>query len=65
MTREAGRSSMILAIDVGTSVLKGALFGRDGTMARRAEAPLAHIAHPDPLWHEVDAREWIIALRMQ
>jgi xylulokinase len=55
--------ALILAVDVGTSVLKGALFMRDGTQVRRAEHPLAGIPQTDPLRHEVDAREWIRGLR--
>jgi xylulokinase len=55
---------MILAFDVGTSVLKGALFDRQGKPGSRAEAPLALLSHPDPLWHESDAREWVKALRL-
>jgi xylulokinase len=55
---------MILAIDIGTSLLKGALFEKSGTPVSRAEVPLTHIAHPDPLWHESDAREWVRALRI-
>jgi xylulokinase len=54
---------LILAVDVGTSVLKGALFAMDGTMVRRAESALAGMPQTDPLRHEVDAREWIAALR--
>jgi xylulokinase len=54
---------MILAIDVGTSILKAALFEKDGTLVSRAESPLTLIAHPDPLWHESDATEWIRGVR--
>ena len=54
---------MLLAIDVGTSVLKAALFQKDGTPVSRAEFPLTLIAHPDPLWHESDAGEWIRGVR--
>ena len=55
---------MVLAFDVGTSVLKGALFDRNGTPVSRAELPLELISHPDPLWHESDARGWVKALRL-
>jgi len=53
---------MLLAFDVGTSVLKGGLFEMSGAPVSRAEIPLALIAHPDPLWHEADALTWIAAL---
>ena len=54
---------MILAVDVGTSVLKAALFTKDGVLAKRAEFPLASFSQSDPLRYEVDAREWVAALR--
>jgi xylulokinase len=54
---------MILAVDVGTTMLKAGLFGPDGGPVARAEAPLVLQPHPDPLWHEVDARGWIDGLR--
>jgi len=54
---------MILAVDVGTSVLKAGLFEASGAVQARAEAPLTLVADPDPLRHEIDAREWISAFR--
>ncbi len=54
---------MVLTVDVGTSVLKAALFQRSGALVSRADAPLTLFPHPDPVRHEVDAREWIRALR--
>ncbi len=54
---------MILAIDIGTSVCKGALFLTDGTLVKRHEVPLSIISTPDPLRHEADPREWISAVR--
>jgi xylulokinase len=54
---------MILAVDVGTSLLKAALFAEDGTLFAREEAPLSLVRHTDPLRHEVDALQWIAALR--
>ncbi len=54
---------MLLAFDVGTSVLKAGLFARDGTMAARAEAPLELAAHADSLRHESDPAAWIRAVR--
>ncbi|MCX7032261.1 MAG: FGGY family carbohydrate kinase [Spirochaetes bacterium] len=53
---------MLLAVDVGTTQLKAGLFDRAGRLTARAEAPLALIRHPDPLWHESDARAWIAGL---
>ncbi len=53
---------MLLAFDVGTTQLKGGLFDRAGRLVARAESPLALISHPDPLWHEADARTWIEGL---
>ena len=50
---------MLLAFDVGTTQLKGGLFDRAGRLAVRAGSPLALISHPDPLWHESDARAWV------
>jgi xylulokinase len=54
---------MLLAVDVGTTVLKAGLFGRDGTAIARAERPLVLLPDPDPVRHETDARGWIRALR--
>ena len=55
---------MILAVDVGTSVLKAALFDEGGALLSRADAPITLVPHPDPLRHEVDALEWLRALRL-
>jgi xylulokinase len=54
---------MILTVDIGTSMMKAALFQRSGAVVSRAEAPVALFTHPDPVRHEVDAREWVRALR--
>jgi len=53
---------MILAVDVGTSVVKAALFDEGGAVLSRADAPLSLLPNPDPIRHEVDALEWIRAL---
>jgi xylulokinase len=53
---------MILAVDVGTTLLKAGLFMPDGSLVARAEAPLALESRADLLWHESDARAWIRAL---
>ena len=55
---------MILAVDVGTSVLKAALFDEGGALLSRADSPITLVPHPDPLRHEVDALEWLRALRL-
>jgi xylulokinase len=54
---------MILAVDVGTTMLKAALFQKNGSLAARAEVPLTLLSDPDPARHEVDAGEWVRALR--
>jgi xylulokinase len=54
---------MVLAIDVGTSVLKAAVFRKDGSSVSRAEAPIVLRPNPDPLRHEVDALEWLRGLK--
>ena len=54
---------MILAIDIGTSVCKGALFLTNGALVKRHEVPLSIISFPDPLRQEADPREWISAVR--
>jgi xylulokinase len=54
---------MILAVDIGTSLLKAALFERGGLLVSRAESSLTLLSDPDPVRHEADAREWIRALR--
>lgn len=53
---------MIFAVDVGTTVLKAALFDEDGKALVQKERRIGVIPHADPLRHEVDAREWIDAL---
>jgi xylulokinase len=58
-----GEPVMILTVDVGTSVLKAALFHRSGIPAVRAEAGITLLRNPDPTRHEVDAQEWVSALR--
>ncbi len=54
---------MLLAVDIGTTVLKAGLFSRDGTAVSRAERPLVLLHDPDPVRHETDARGWTRALR--
>jgi xylulokinase len=53
---------VVLSVDVGTSSLKGGLFGLEGELVARAEVPvhLSDLEHP--LYHEADANNWITAL---
>ncbi len=53
---------MVLVFDLGTSALKGGLFGTDGALAARAETPLRLEKSSDPLHHEADASSWVSAL---
>jgi xylulokinase len=54
---------MIVAVDIGTSLMKAALFGEGGALIAREETPLSLVPHPDPLCHEVEASQWVEALR--
>ncbi|TFG58515.1 MAG: hypothetical protein E4H36_15295 [Spirochaetales bacterium] len=54
---------MILAVDVGTTILKAALFSDEGGLRKGAEKPLTLAPNTDPLRHEIDAGSWITALR--
>lgn len=54
---------MIFVLDLGTTVLKAALFSEDGMLEKRAEHPLVLAANPNPLYHETDGRSWITALQ--
>ncbi len=54
---------MLLVFDIGTSVLKGGLFQENGTLVSRHEVPMKLIKSQDPLHHEADAGEWILALK--
>ncbi|MBN1838323.1 MAG: hypothetical protein JW820_20860, partial [Spirochaetales bacterium] len=55
---------MVLAVDVGTTSLKGGLFGPEGILQARAEAPVRLADRDDPLHHEADANNWLSALGM-
>lgn len=58
---------MILAVDIGTTAMKGALFGRDGKPAGEgmpsARVAIAPMPSTDPAIHEIDADSWLSALR--
>ncbi len=48
----------VLAIDLGTSVLKAAVIAHGGHLAALAERPLTLARGERQGWHEQDAREW-------
>jgi len=50
-------SQFILAFDLGTSSLKGGLFGRDGTCISTSTQPLA-LSLPEPGWAEQNCDDW-------
>ncbi len=55
---------MILALDIGTTVLKGALLREDGTPLEIRQKPLTLLSSPsDPLRHETDAGDWVQGVR--
>ncbi len=57
---------MILVLDVGTTVLKGALFDEDGTPLETGHRPLAmSSSRSNPLHHEMDPQAWIRGIRDQ
>jgi xylulokinase len=53
---------LVLAIDVGTTSLKGGLFSPEGELLARAEVPVHLSDREHPLYHEADANNWISAL---
>jgi xylulokinase len=55
---------VILAFDIGTSVLKGGVIDFDGVLRSRAEAPVYLADRGDPLVHEADANNWVSALAL-
>lgn len=54
---------MVFVADLGTTVLKAALFTEEGKPVRRTERPMVLVPHPNPLYHETDASSWISAFR--
>jgi xylulokinase len=54
---------MILAVDVGTSTVKGALFSDSGVLAGRAELPVDTRAPDDADMREIPAELWVSALK--
>jgi xylulokinase len=55
---------MILVLDIGTTVLKGALFEEDGTPLEAGQRPLSIASsRSNPLHHETDAMDWVRGIR--
>ena len=54
---------MILAIDVGSSSVKGALFSESGACLGKAAVPVATRSSGDGVQSEVEAEDWLAALR--
>jgi xylulokinase len=54
---------MILAIDIGTSTVKGALFSESGACEARLDLPVTMRVDEDPAIHEVSAEDWLEALK--
>ena len=54
---------MIVAIDIGTTSAKAALFERDGTCAGIERQAIAGIIGANPVEHEIDPRSWTEAVR--
>ena len=55
---------MVLAVDVGTTTLKGGLIGESGQLEARAEVPVQLADRKHPLHHEADANNWISSLAL-
>jgi xylulokinase len=55
---------VVLAVDVGTTTLKGGLLGETGRLEARAEAPVKPAESRNPLHHEADANNWIGSLAL-
>jgi len=53
---------MILAIDIGTTSAKAALFGRDGACGSVARADVPAITGNNPIKQEIDPRAWVSAV---
>ncbi|MHB9153109.1 MAG: xylulokinase [Spirochaetales bacterium] len=53
---------MIVAIDIGTTSAKAALFERDGTCLGVEREAIRGIIGPNPIEHEIDPRSWIEAM---
>jgi xylulokinase len=54
---------MILAIDIGTSRVKGALFDEEGKAIGRRSVPVAMSDSSEPSAHEMESEVWVAAVR--
>ena len=54
---------MILAIDIGTSTVKGVLFSESGACEAQLALPVTMRVDEDPAIHEVSAEDWLEALK--
>ncbi len=54
---------MILVYDIGTSLIKGALFDHNADIIDHFEVPVALLENEDPLLHEQDPEAWINAIK--
>ncbi len=55
---------MILVFDIGTSVVKGGVFGMDGALKAKAEAPIKLLESEHTLHNESDTGCWISSLSL-
>ena len=55
---------MILAYDIGTSFLKGAVVDVDGKVCARAQVPVRAACSDGPLQHECDANTWLSGMAL-
>ena len=53
---------MVLAFDIGTSVLKGGIINERGDLIEKAQASLDLTGGGHPLYHETDAEIWISSM---
>ncbi len=53
----------ILAFDIGTSWIKGALVDERGRVAASGRHPVAALPSAQPLFHELDPRQWVDGMR--
>ena len=54
---------MILVYDIGTSLIKGALFDHNAVIIDHFEVPVALLENEDPLLHEQDPEAWINSIK--
>ena len=55
---------MILAYDIGTTNLKGALVSKDGSVLARAQVPVRMVPSPDPDLWECDSNTWLSGISL-